>query len=180
LPDRSKLIAIIFITDPRHSAGCCARLSLYTISSRCFMERFNSLSSRSLQYYTIARQWASDLEFYKFETGFIHRLLDEYFAAILKAGERENMRQILNDLMRLEVENNQLERALAEQLKHLELMSEDVIPEDVSWLAGKQIRLEYMVAGIFGEYKELKRKIFAVMEKVLAQDRAAEICFNFN
>lgn len=144
------------------------------------METLNSLSSRALQYYTIARQWTSDLEFYKFEIRFMHRLLNEYYTDITHAGERENVHRILNDLMRLEVEYNQLERALAEQLKHLELMSEDIIPEDVSWLAGKQIRLEYMVAGIFGEYRELKRKIFAVMEKVLARSRDEQTCFNFN
>jgi len=135
------------------------------------METINSLSSRALQYYVIARKWGSDLEFYKFETGFLRTLLDNYYFDIRHKDGRANVLELNRELMKLEADKNQLESALDEQIRQLELMSEDVVPEDVSWLSGKQIRLEYMVTNIFSEYKELKKKIFCLVQKAHDRDR---------
>ena len=47
----------------------------------------------------------------------------------------------------------------------LELVAEDVTPEDAGSIAGKQINLEHMVTDILSEYKELKSKIFKIVER---------------
>ena len=135
------------------------------------METLNSLSARSLQYYVIAKKWRSDLEFYKAEIRFLRSLLDGYFFAMTHIGEKGSVAQISSDLMKLEVDKNQLERSLDEQIKQLELMSEDVIPENAASLAGKQIGLENMVSSLLSEYKELKIKIFSLMQKVMSVNR---------
>jgi hypothetical protein len=62
-----------------------------------------------------------------------------------------------------------LEVLLIDQIKHLELMAEDVVPEDATTVAGNQIRLEYMVSDLFSEYKDLKREIFNLMQEASAQ-----------
>lgn len=135
------------------------------------METLNSLSTRSLQYFVIAKKWSSDLEFYKIEIKFLRSLLENNYFVIQNNGEKDTLKRINNDLILLDAEKNQLEQALDEQIKQLELMSEDVIPEDATQVAGKQIRLEYMVADLFSEYKDLKREIFYLVQEALAQSK---------
>jgi septal ring factor EnvC (AmiA/AmiB activator) len=136
------------------------------------METITSLSSRSLQYYAIARKWSSDVEFYKHEVKFLRSLLDDSFFNTKSAADRTKIAEFNNELMELDVEKSQLERLLEEQLKELELMAEDVIPEDANHIACKQIRLEYMVNDLFSDYKQLKREIFALVERVSGQTKA--------
>jgi len=135
------------------------------------METLNSLSARSLQYFVIAKKWGSDLEFYTIEIKFIRSLLENNYFILQNNGEKDTVKRINDDLMRLDVEKNQLERALDEQIQQLELMSEDVIPEDATKVAGKQIRLEYMVTDLFSEYKDLKREIFYLVQEALAENK---------
>jgi hypothetical protein len=134
------------------------------------METLNSLSARSLQYFVIAKKWSSDLEFYKIEIKFLRTLLENNYFVLQNNGEKDTVKRINNDLLFLDVEKNQLERALNEQIQQLELMSEDVIPEDATQIAGKQIRLEYMVIELFSEYKDLKREIFYLVQEASTQN----------
>ena len=71
----------------------------------------------------------------------------------------------------LDIEKDQLERSLNNQIQQLELMSEDVIPEDATQVAGKQIRLEFMVTDLFSEYKDLKREIFYLVQEASAENK---------
>lgn len=134
------------------------------------METLNSLSARSLQYFVIAKKWSSDLEFYKIEIKFLRTLLENNYFILQNNGEKDTVKRINNDLMLLDVEKNQLERALNEQIQQLELMAEDVIPEDAVQVAGKQIRLEYLVTDLFSEYKDLKREIFYLVQEASVQN----------
>ena len=135
------------------------------------MEALNSLSTRSLQYFVIAKKWSSDLEFYNIEIKFLRSLLENNYFIIQNNGEKDTLKRINKDLTLLDEEKSQLEQALDEQIKQLELMSEDVIPEDATQVAGKQIRLEYMVTDLFSEYKDLKREIFYLVQEALAQNK---------
>jgi len=135
------------------------------------MDALNSLSARSLQYLVIAKKWSSDLEFYKIEIKFLRSLLENNYLIIQNNGGKDTLKRINNDLMLLDAEKKQLEQALDEQITLLELMSEDVIPEDATQVAGKQIRLEYMVTDLFSEYKDLKREIFYLVQEALAQNK---------
>jgi hypothetical protein len=135
------------------------------------MEALNGLSARSLQYFVIAKKWSSDLEFYKFENKFLRSLLDQNYFIMQNNGDKENVKRIINDLSRLDVDKSQLEKSLNDQIQQLELMSEDIITEDVTTLAGKQIRLEYMVSALFSEYKYLKREIFDLIQEASSQNK---------
>jgi len=135
------------------------------------MEALNSLSTRSLQYFVIAKKWSSDLEFYNIEIKFLRSLLENNYFITQNNGEKDTLKRINKDLTLLDEEKSQLEQALDEQIKQLELMSEDVIPEDATQVAGKQIRLEYMVSDLFSEYKDLKREIFYLVQEASAQNK---------
>ncbi|MBS1501845.1 MAG: hypothetical protein JST32_07270 [Bacteroidetes bacterium] len=127
------------------------------------METLNALSSRMLQYAVIAHKWASDLEFYKFEIGFLRKLLDRHFFTTKDSANRQHVISINNELLKLEADKMQFELLLNEQIKQLELMAEDVIPEDATALSGKQIKLEYMMTDFFARYRQLKKEIFDLL-----------------
>jgi hypothetical protein len=135
------------------------------------MESLNGLSVRSIQYLVIAKKWSSDLEFYKLEIKFLRSLLEDNFNTLLNNGDREAVKRISNDLVQIDEEKIQLECSLSDQIKQLELMAEDIIPEDMTIVAGKQIRLEYMVTNLFSEYKDLKREIFDLIQEVSSQSK---------
>ena len=56
------------------------------------METTLSISSRSLQYYVIAKKWSSDLEFFRLETAFLQKLLDRYIGRLQ---EETHFRQLV-------------------------------------------------------------------------------------
>ena len=124
------------------------------------------MSARSLQYYLIATRWASDLEFFKVETAFLHRLIEEYFIRLGGPKHIENFRKTGKALLKLEEDRNRADNLLTEQLKHLELMAEDVIPEDVNSLSDKQIQIEYLVTDLVNEYRSVKNELFVLVENV--------------
>src|SRR5438045_2342756 len=135
------------------------------------MESLNGLSARSIQYLVIAKKWSSDLDFYKLEIKFLRSLLKANFNTMLNNGNKENVKRINNDLVQIDEEKIQLECSLNDQIKQLEVMAEDIIPEDMTIVAGKQIRLEYMVSDLFSEYKDLKREIFDLIQEVSSQSK---------
>ncbi|MBS1529095.1 MAG: hypothetical protein JSU01_02205 [Bacteroidetes bacterium] len=130
------------------------------------MEKTDRLSARTLQYYAIAKKWSSDIEFYKHETKFLRSLLDDCFFNTTSPAERVTIAGLNNEITDLDAEKNKLEKSLNEQLKELEQMAEDLIPEDANHIACKQIRLEYLVNDLFAEYKELKRDVFTLVERI--------------
>ena len=135
------------------------------------METLNGLSARSIQYLIITKKWNSDLEFYKLEIKFLRSLLEANFNTLLNGGDKETVKRINSDLVQINEEKIQLECSLTDQIKQLELMAEDIIPEDMTIVAGNQIRLEYMVSDLFSEYKDLKREIFDLVHEASAQSK---------
>ncbi len=124
------------------------------------------MSARSLQYYVVATRWDSDLEFFKVETAFLHRLIDEYFVRSGGPGYIENFRKPCKALLKLEEDRNRVDNLLTEQLKHLELMADDVISEDIDSLSDKQIKIEYLVTDLVNEYRSVKNELFAQVENI--------------
>jgi hypothetical protein len=125
-----------------------------------------AMSARSLQYYVIADRWASDIEFFKTETDFLYRLIDEYFIRFCEQTYIENFKKICTDLLKLEADKNHVDVLLTDQRKHLELMVEDVIPEETDILVNKQIKLEYLIADLATKYREVKKELFALVETI--------------
>jgi hypothetical protein len=127
------------------------------------MESAGHISSRSLQYYVIGRHWASDLEFFRIETAFLHRLLEDHFIPLCNQAHISELTRVGMKLYHLEKEESQVSKLLSDQLKQLELMAEDIIPEDVEELAESQVNLEGWVANLMNDYRETKKEIFALV-----------------
>ncbi|HVW94511.1 MAG TPA: hypothetical protein VHA56_00915 [Mucilaginibacter sp.] len=130
------------------------------------MDTSFAISARSLQYYVMARKWFSDLEFFKIETAFFHRLIDENIKKLSDEGHIMQFLSTGKKLLKLENDESKTDNLLTEQLKQLELMAEDVIPEDVDALAATQIHLENFIANLMKEYRVIKQEIFHLIAAV--------------
>nr|WP_294945308.1 hypothetical protein [uncultured Mucilaginibacter sp.] len=135
------------------------------------METLNALSARSLQYYVIAEHWASTLDFFKIETAFFEKLVKDYFIPIAEISGMERLRHLLNNISRLKEDERAVSQMLNEQLKQLELMAEDFIPDNVLSLQSKQIEIEYLVANLTREFTAIKKDLFISIGHVIAETR---------
>ena len=128
------------------------------------METSISLSAHSQQYYVICRHWQSDMEFFKIETAFLHRLPADYFVRLLSPEFFDRLKETSQKLFRLEKDENSLSQQLAAHIKQLELAAENVIPEDTEKLADTQATLEPLVLNLINEYRDVKKEMFALVE----------------
>lgn len=135
------------------------------------METINAMSSRSLQYYVIARRWTSDLEFFKIETHFFECLLDDHFSQLCNDDHIDKLRAVSKKLAVLTHDEQQAGELLSNQLKQLELMSEDILPEDSDSLASTQVQLEYLMTNLTREYREIKKELFPLITSVIRKHR---------
>lgn len=128
------------------------------------MEQTLSMSARSLQYFVIANRWRADLDFFKIETGFLRQLLDHY---ISRLQDSEHIALLIAcGIMLDRLEAMEMNDLLAEQLTKLELMAEDIIPEDSESLAATQVKLEYFMSSLVKEFRASKEQIYRLVLSV--------------
>ena len=131
------------------------------------METALSLSARSQQIYVLCRHWESDLEFFRIETAFLHRLLDDYFVQLLSPEYFEDLKKCTQKLFEVEKEENSLRQQIMDHLKQMELAAENVAPEDAEKLAGDQATIETLLLKLINDYREVKKEMFALVEKAM-------------
>ena len=131
------------------------------------METALSLSARSQQIYVLCRHWESDLEFFRIETAFLHRLLDDYFVQLLSPEYFEDLKKSTQKLFVLEKEENSLRQQIMDHMKQVELAVENVAPEDAEKLADDQATIEALLLKLINDYREVKKEMFALVEKAM-------------
>jgi len=128
------------------------------------------MSSRSLQYYVTARQWSSDVEFFKIETAFLHRLMDDHFVPLCDKTYFEKFKTAGKELLKLEKESLSADNLLNHQLKMVELMAEGIVPEDAEDLAANQVQLESLMTRLILDYRDVKKQLFALVESLIREN----------
>jgi hypothetical protein len=125
------------------------------------MQTEPTISARSLQYYVIAQRWLSDLEFFKIETSYLHRLMDDY---IIRLQDDDHIQKLIATGKSLKkLEEMEVNNLLSDQIRKLELMAEDIIPEDPESLAAKQVQLEYFMTNLTREFRKVKQELFRLV-----------------
>ncbi|EHQ31175.1 hypothetical protein [Mucilaginibacter paludis] len=135
------------------------------------MENISTLSSSSVQYYVTSRKWLSDLEFFKIETAFLHRLLDEHFTPLSDQTYILKLRQVGKRLLNLEKDEKEAHQLIKDQLKRVELISENLIPEIKEALPVAQAELEITMTKLTAEYREVKKELFRLVECVMHKNK---------
>ena len=130
-----------------------------------------AMSARSLQYYVIALRWVSDLEFLNIETDFLRKLINDYQVCLCDKTHFEKFKLTGNNLLKLEQDKNRAESLLTKQLKVVELMAEDIVPEKADDLTANQVQLEYLMADITNEFRIVKKELFALIENIMRENK---------
>lgn len=135
------------------------------------MERGIELAGHAVQYYTLSRQWKSDLKFFRIEAAFFHRLLDDYFVRLLAPSHIEQLKQTGENLYKLEKDENYLTKLVDHQLTRLDLIAKVIIPEDKIMLAAKHSQLEQLMTSLVAEYRSVKKQLFELLEKIMNENK---------
>jgi hypothetical protein len=120
-----------------------------------------TMPARSLQYYVLAKRWLSDLEFFKIEAGFLHRLIDDFKLHLYDQDHRGQLTGIKASLLKLE--DSETANILASQIWQLELMADDVIAEDAESIAATQVKLEYFMTNLTNEFRQVKQQLYRLL-----------------
>ncbi|CAN5488454.1 hypothetical protein BH09BAC6_BH09BAC6_33820 [soil metagenome] len=137
------------------------------------MESNTKMSARSLQYYVIAKRWLSDLEFFRIETAFLHKLLDYY---ITRLQDDDHIHKLIATGKALyKLEDMEVGAMLTKQIRQLELMAEDILPEDTEALAATQVQLEYFMTNLTREYRSVKQEVFRLVLDATHEDKISSL-----
>jgi hypothetical protein len=86
----------------------------------------------------------------------------------------EKFKHTGKDLLKLEEDSNKAQKLLTDQLKYIELMAEDIIPENAEELAVNQVQLEYFMNNLTREYRDVKKQMFELVESVIRENKLAD------
>jgi hypothetical protein len=134
------------------------------------METLINRPARSLQYFAIGKRWSADLDFHRTELIFLNRLLDDYFIRLSAPHYIGKLKQIRKDLSIVEEQSQKTAELLSLQMVLLELMYDDVIPENVQSLETKQIELEYLMNDLNRAFRKTKKLLFRMIEELVQND----------
>ncbi|UKT64751.1 hypothetical protein [Pedobacter mucosus] len=135
------------------------------------MNDINSTSAAYRQYHEIARHWASDVDFFKIETVFLHHLLDDYFIRLSGPNYLEALKSVGTKLLQLEKDKYSADIHLIEHLKNLEGQTEDLVFDGGEFLAEKHEQMEHAMTHLTMTYRTLKKELFLLIEQVIKAQR---------
>ncbi|WP_448104476.1 hypothetical protein [Pedobacter panaciterrae] len=139
------------------------------------METQAELSANTLQYHASAVDWASDLDFFKVETVFFHRLLDDYFIRLSAPEYVLKLRDIERELLDLEDDRYELDKLLAEHFKKIELSAMDPAAEKTENQQVMHIRIGYLMTELMHKFRHTKKTLFALVEEVVKDNALFKI-----
>ncbi|TWJ01672.1 hypothetical protein JN11_01823 [Mucilaginibacter frigoritolerans] len=119
------------------------------------------MPARSLQYYVLAKRWLSDLEFFKIEAAYLHRLIDNYKQHLLDMEHQQQLTAIKADLLKLD--DGETRSLLSEQIWQLELMADDIIAEDAESITATQVKLECFMTNLTNEFRLIKHQLYRLL-----------------
>jgi len=131
------------------------------------MNGIKSTSAEYRQYHAIARHWASDIDFFKIETVFLHHLLDDYFIRLSGPEYLEALKSVGAKLLELEKDKYNADIHLIEHLKNLEGQTEDLVFERGEFLADKHEHMEHVMTHLTTTYRILKKELFLLIQQVI-------------
>jgi hypothetical protein len=133
------------------------------------MENEIEISARSEADYVITRRWLSDVEFFKVEATFLHRLQQDYFIRSDDQPTIEKLKVIGHQLLRLHEDMISADVQLNSQLKNIAAVAENEIPENVKNLTVNQLALGHLMTNLIDEYREVKKELFTLVESIMRE-----------
>lgn len=135
------------------------------------MENEIEISARSEADYVVTRRWLSDLEFFRVEATFLHRLQQDYFIRSDDEPTIEKLKAIGHELLRLHADMVSADVQLNGQLKRIAAIAENEIAENLQDLTSTQVELGQVMARLIDEYREVKKQLFWLVESIMRETK---------
>ncbi len=135
------------------------------------MKSITPLSAKSLQYYVILRHWISDIEFFKVDTAFLHRLLDDHFIRLCETSHITKLKQVGERLLNLEKNENKANEKLKYQIKELQWITKSLILENNDRILSSRVEMEYLIVSVARQYREVKKDVFILIEEIMRENK---------
>jgi len=130
-----------------------------------------NVGAAASQQYLLAKHWASDLAFFKLETVFLRGLLENHFIELCDSRYLTELKRLGKQLMDLHKDEYDCEQLLNLQLIRLSLVAKFNSLEGTKGLIASQVEIEGIVMVISEEYREVKRKVFKLLEVLMREHK---------
>lgn len=135
----------------------------------------NSAHSSWEEHYALSRHWASDLEFYRDDLRFLHKLIDKYFIWITNKENIESVRRIGSSILSLEAECRELMVDVKTHLSHLVERIENPEREGGDSVVKEHARLEKHMADFVKSFRMNRKEVFSITEHVVDSEKLAHL-----
>jgi len=130
------------------------------------------------QLYVLAEYWLSDLEFYTDEIRFLKDLINKYFIWLVEGENINEMRKLVNHLIKVEKTQIEIAEITANHLSHLVKLSENAFVYDQQKFREEHAQLEDKFAAFINDFKALKKDIFKTTGKVIVAEKLQRLLAN--
>ncbi|GAB3649470.1 hypothetical protein GCM10028791_15060 [Echinicola sediminis] len=120
-------------------------------------------------FYALGEHWRSDLAFYKDELRFLKDLMGKYFYRFMEDIDMIYVRRVENRLMILERRREEVDAKIRRQMKEISKQVQSGNTSPNRNIIVHQEELETLIAVFAKDFRNLKKKIFKLVEEGLDQ-----------
>lgn len=121
--------------------------------------------------YVLTEHWKSDLLFYQDDLKFLDHLIDKYFIWLTKKENLDQVREIVNGLVKTDKLCSTLLKEVNKHLSHLAGLIDDPFKYDSHKFRTEHQLLEDKLADFVKTFRENRKKVFAVTEHVIESEK---------
>lgn len=121
--------------------------------------------------YVLTEHWKKDLEFYKEDLLFLHRLIDKYFIWIVKEENSEAVRKILHNLQKMKDRCRDLMEKVSSHLHQVGSFVSKPEAEEDRLFRIEHEHLEDEIAEFVKAFRKNRREVFEITEHVVDSEK---------
>jgi hypothetical protein len=146
-----------------------------------FMETRNQPESSYLQnaewqeLHVHTSHWQSDMSFFGDELRFIDTLFDKYFTAFIEGDNMQKTKLAASKVSHVQSDHKKLAEHIADHLRSIEDLIKNPSVENASALRVGHTSLEEDIAEFSKAFKELKREVFDLTERIAKSEKAKHL-----
>jgi len=121
--------------------------------------------------FLLAEHWQSDMDFFRDELKFLHRLVDKYFILLIKEEHLSQTQSIVIEIENLSKKVDQINENIVIHLDHLEAIIGKSSMYDKQKFRDEHEQLEEKLVVFTKHFWKVKKDVFGIMENMLREDK---------
>jgi hypothetical protein len=125
--------------------------------------------------YILTQHWKKDLDFYKDDLRFLHRLIDKYFIWITEKENLDSVRKIGTNLLNISDKCKDLLHKISKHILQLGELVENSDKEQSRIFRLEHEHLEDEIAYFVKSYRENRKEVFTITEYVVDNEKLVHL-----